>query len=142
MTQRALIPDWISTAYEGETVPERNGNVAGEALRQLNHTLGQVRHAPTVMSLVNDLAYCLERMPQAAEHLREWLRRHEEQGLLDRDGGKDASEDIAIVRATLADGITAITMASAHFRAAHNSAARIRGPLTPDERAELDGTGE
>jgi len=134
-------PFWVVDGYAGNSTTHRAACLAAESLRQVNHALGTIAGAEDVYDLVASLASCLERMPQATEFMLDWLRRQHEAGLLDLDD--DSGEDVALrleeVRVTLQAAVRSIQMASAHMRAAHNAVARVRGPLTEAQRAELRG---
>jgi len=129
-------PAWVADGYAGRSTTHRAANLAGEGLRQVNHSLGTIKHASEVYDLVASLAYVLERMPQALEAMREWLTREQDRGTLEAERGHDLADSIATTLVAMAGGRDMVTVASANLRAAHNAMAFVLGPLTAEERAE------
>jgi hypothetical protein len=134
-------PPWTALGYAGRSTTHRAANLAGESLRQVNHSLGTLQHASEVYDLVASLAYVLERMPQALDGMRDWLKREQNRGTLDVERGRDLETSIATVLVAMAGGSDTIEKAAVELRAAHNAMAFVLGPLTAEERAERRGGG-
>jgi hypothetical protein len=74
--------------------PTDAASVAGEALRWLNHLLGRF-HAPgDVYAVVGQLAYCLERLPQAIDGMVAFLVHELDAGCLRHDRRGDVDQAV------------------------------------------------
>jgi hypothetical protein len=82
------------------TEPTDAAGVAGEALRWLNHLLGRFQAPGDVYSVVGQLAYCQERLPQAIDGMVSFLVLESAAGRLRHERGGDV--DAAVVEFAIA----------------------------------------
>lgn len=114
--RRALVQELVE--------PADAAGVAGEALRWLNHLLGRFHAAADVYSVVGQLAYCQERLPQAVDGMVEFLERELAAGRLRHEQDGDLDEAVAAF-AVAAVEVKRGVMAAA--RALHGAQRAISG---------------
>ncbi len=111
--------------------PKAAADVAGEALRWLNHLLGRFESAVDVYSVVGQLAYCEERLPQAVDGMVAFLERQLAVRRLRREDGGDAAESVAAFAAAGAQAKRAVTAAAAALHRAQRAISGVGG--VPEE---------
>lgn len=117
------------------TEPIAAASMAAESLRWLNHLLGRVGAACEVYDLVGQLAYCLQRMPQALDSLDNWLRRELEAGRLRHESGSEVSESVLPASATLTEVSLQVTQAGETLGRAQRALSPVYGPVEDGGRA-------
>ncbi len=106
-------------------------DVAGEGLRWLNHLLGRIDAASTAYGIAGQLAYCLERMPQALEGLDSWLTRELEAGTLGHAHGGRVEEAVQESSAELMRARALVGQASQALERGQRALGPLYGPI-PD----------
>lgn len=117
------------------TEPIAAASMAAESLRWLNHLLGRVSAACDVYDLVGQLAYCLQRMPQALESLDGWLRRELEAGRLRHENDGEVSESVLPASATLTEVSLQVTQACETLGRVQRALSPLYGPVGDGELA-------
>ncbi len=111
---REALRDWDQRRILVEALeePKQAADVAGEALRWLNHLAGRFRSAADVYDVVAQLAYCLERIPQALDGLTEYVVRLHAAGRLGRDDGGNVQVRVAALEVAVGDARDAVGVAA------------------------------
>jgi hypothetical protein len=128
---REVLRDWDQRRILIQALeePKQAAHVAGEGLRWLNHLLGRFRAAADVYDVLAQLAYCLERMPQALEGMTGYVVRQHDAGRLRRDDRGDVLERVAALEVAVKEARDAIGIAARAMRTAHHAMRDVHGPI-------------
>ncbi len=138
-TARTLTdPDQRRELVQEIQEPVAAADVAGEALRWVNHRLDRIDGAAVAYDLLGHLAFCLERMPQAVKGVDAWLLEHVDGGQLRQspssaETSRDVGERVQEVHKRLQAATGRILEATAILRAAQAELSPIYEPLEPGE---------
>jgi hypothetical protein len=115
------------------TEPAHAAGVASEALRWLNHLLGRFESAADVYSVVGQLAYCQERLPQAMDGMVQFLERELAAGRLRHERGGDLDEAVTAFALAAADVQRGVVDAALALQRAQRAISGVGGVVEGED---------